>query len=213
MAGAGTGLHLPDLASAGIVSRRTEGPEFGFIHGLTRHAIYSSLLPSHRTELHGRVAAVLEGRLPIDVGRLAFHYDLAADDRKAVEYLVAAAEEAMDAYTNPAARHHLERALEHASRLDPADQAHWKGRILLHIGEILERDAQHETARATLAQALDLLGQDPLEQARALLLIGRTHRLEESLDQAHAFYTQAEESLDRLPQRDSPEAHRLWIEI
>lgn len=215
VAGPGTGLHLPALASAGIVSGRGHGPEaeYGFVHALTRQAIYSSLLPSHRTELHGRVAAVLEGRQPIDVGRLAFHYDLAADDGKAVQYLVAAAEEAMAAYTNQAARHHLDRALERASRLDPAEQRHWRGRILLDIGEILERDAQHEAARATLAEALDLLDSDPLEQARAWLLTGRTHRLEESFDEAHACYTRAEDALDRMQHRDSPEAHRAWIEI
>ncbi len=215
VAGEGAGRQLPDLAAAGILSGRGYGSdaEYEFVHALTRQAIYSSLLPSHRRELHGRTAVALERRQGTELGRLAHHYALGADHTKAVSYLVAAAEEALAAYANDTARHHLEQARELSGSLEPEEQRRWRGRISLALGEVLERDAQHEAARESLQSSIEDLEDDPLAQAKAWRLTGQTYRLQGSMEEAQACYARAEKALDRLEERDSTEGHRAWIEI
>lgn len=215
VAGPNAGASLPALVEAGIAIARGEGAaaEYGFTHALTRQAIYSSLLPSHRTELHGRTAEALEAAGSVEVSRLAHHYGLGADDAKAVHYQVAAAEQAMAAYANDAAHHHLARAHERVEALPTPDQPGWRARIRMDLGEVLERQAEHEAARAQLLRALEDLGDQPSDEAKVWRILGQTHRLQGSLETAHECYDRAEESLARVDRRDSTEAHRAWIDI
>lgn len=206
--------ELLPMAEAGLISITRAGadPEHAFMHALTRHAIYASLLPSHRAELHGRAAAALEAEGSDDFERLAHHYEQSRNDAKAVEYLLAAAERALAAFANDTARRQLESGLDRVEKLTDEKTA-WRSRYRARLGELLERQADHDGARRELEAALEEIEDDPMEEARLLRIIGQTHRLQSHLDQAHVCYDRAESALDRLPDRDSPPAHRAWIDV
>lgn len=57
---------IRQLTAAGILESRTsiEGPRYQFRHALIRDAAYESLLKGRRTQIHRRVAQLLEERLP-----------------------------------------------------------------------------------------------------------------------------------------------------
>lgn len=215
--GMGTQLpaQLPAMVDAGIAAPLREGddPEYGFLHALTRQAIYSSLLPSHRVDLHGRAAASLEDTGSDELDRLAHHYEHSQHDDKAIEYLLAAAERALATYANDTARRHLEAGLNRIHRLPTDEQAPWRARYRARLGELLERQADHDGARTELRAALIELGDDPYEEGRLLCLLGRTHRLQGAFDDSHHCYDRAEAALGRVPDPDSTRAHRAWIEI
>lgn len=215
LAGPEAAARLPGLVEAGLtaVQRTGPAPSYAFLHALTRQAIYSSLLPSQRTELHGKVAATLERLQHDDLDRLAHHYQQSAEDEKAVEYSLAAAERAMAAYANDTASLHLENGLERIPNLAEEGQRRWRASYRTRRGELLERQAEHSQARSELMGALADLGDEPQKEANIWRQIGQTHRLEGGFDEAHHSYEKAEEALDRMPDRASVAAHRVWIEI
>jgi class 3 adenylate cyclase/tetratricopeptide (TPR) repeat protein len=215
LAGPEAGAELPGLVEAGLTAVQRAGPtpHYAFLHALTRQAIYSSLLPSQRTELHGKVAATLERLQPEDLDRLAHHYQHSAEDEKAVEYSLAAAEQAMASYANDIASLHLENGLERIPHLAEEGQRRWRASYRTRRGQLLERQAEHTLARSELLAALADLADAPREEANIWRLIGQTHRLEGGFDEAHHSYDKAELALDRTLDRGSVAAHRAWIEI
>jgi tetratricopeptide (TPR) repeat protein len=91
---------LGQLVGAELIYRRGTPPdaEYTFKHALVQDAAYSTLLRSRRTQLHARIAATLEGRLPDIVtaqpALLAHHCEEAGLVEKAVEYWLAAGRQA-----------------------------------------------------------------------------------------------------------------------
>lgn len=208
-------VHLPMMTAAGLTARLRAGddPEYSFVHALTRQAIYASLLPSHRSELHGLAGAALERSGSDDLEQLAHHYSESANHAKAVESLLAAAERAVDAYANDTARRHLEMGFGRIEGLPPDAQPRWKARYRACRGELRERSADHEGAQADLEAALAEFEADPFEEARLLTLLGRTHRLQGDFKGSHDCYDRAEIALDALEDPDSPDGRRAWIQI
>lgn len=72
-------------------------PEYRFKHALTQDVVYATLLREQREELHRKAAGWLES-VSTDreqmLGLLAHHWRAAGDRKRAVEYLLAAAEQA-----------------------------------------------------------------------------------------------------------------------
>lgn len=83
-----------DLERIDLVHARTIVPEleFAFKHALTQEVSYKSLLRSERTDIHERIAEVMEvvfaDRLTEFYETLAFHYQRGRSTFKAVHYLI-----------------------------------------------------------------------------------------------------------------------------
>jgi class 3 adenylate cyclase len=73
-------------------------PDYLFKHALTQEVTYGSILNERRRELHGRAAEAIESlygdRLEDRYAELANHYERARNARKAVDYLILAAQQA-----------------------------------------------------------------------------------------------------------------------
>ncbi len=215
MADPDVGESLQVLANAGLLypERLTPIEEYSFAHALTQEGVYETLLPTRRAELHERAGDVFLELLPAEAERRAYHFERSHNHRKAVDALLVAGEKAMHAYLTEAAFGYLDRGLERVEELPSEERARPASRFRVRRGELLERLARHEEARAELEAALELSDQGSLESARLYRLIGQTHRLEQHLDEAHAAYDQAEATLDASPERDSSDFHQSWIDL
>jgi class 3 adenylate cyclase len=114
---------LDILLRAGIVREVRRYPEFEctFQHVLLQEAALSTLTPTHRRELYGRVGSALEelraGSIQENLDTLAFLFYRSDDQRKALEYLERAAERAVGAGDIDGARQLQRRALKVAAAL------------------------------------------------------------------------------------------------
>jgi class 3 adenylate cyclase len=107
---------LVQLEHAELIFRRGIRPdaEYTFKHALVQDAAYDTMLRTRRQQLHGRIAAVLEGEFP-EVQRtqpeiLAHHCAEAGLAEKAVDYYLAASKRATAASNNTEASRHVARA-------------------------------------------------------------------------------------------------------
>ena len=97
------------------------GARYSFSHALLRDAVYDSVLPRERQELHVRVADVLErlaglqGDLKPEL--IAHHFALAGNASKAVEFSIRAARLALNHSANDAVIDHAEKGLKFLRRL------------------------------------------------------------------------------------------------
>jgi len=214
MAGEERAADLPELIESGLTRLERQGSpvEYGFVHALTRQAIYGSLLPSHRAELHTLAGRALEAVASPDPGRIAYHYERGTDDLKAVEWLFEAARRATEAYANDLALEALDRGMDRLEQLPAELRPDWRGRYLAVRGEVLERAAKYEKARDDLRAALADLD-DPIEVARTWTVIGRSHRLQDDFDGAHAALDRAEQAIEEQTRDDRVDAQRCWIDI
>jgi class 3 adenylate cyclase/predicted ATPase len=91
---------LAQLVGAELIYRRGTPPDaaYTFKHALVQDAAYSTLLRSRRLQLHAHIAATLEGRFPEIVAAQpvlpAHHCEEAGLTEKAVEYWLAAGQQA-----------------------------------------------------------------------------------------------------------------------
>ncbi len=117
------GLPAPTI-SAGIraavsqgllVPARFEGREgYAFRHDLVREAVAAELLPGERARLHEAFALALTSghARPADFGELAYHWDAAGEDGRALAAHIDAGIAAQRVFAFEAAQAHFERALE-----------------------------------------------------------------------------------------------------
>src|SRR5262249_13356045 len=93
---------LDEAIRAGVLVQ-LGGPRHAFFQGIMREALYETIPPGERAQLHGRIGELLEGRSSNDpeahLGELAYHFGEAAqggaDPAKAVTYARQAAEQAL----------------------------------------------------------------------------------------------------------------------
>jgi tetratricopeptide (TPR) repeat protein len=151
-----------------LVSDQATG-SFRFRHALLAEAIYATLLPGEREEVHGRLAEQLaRGEPPAPPAELAPHWEAAGRAAEALVASIQAARDAEAALGLAEALAHLERALrvwaavadpERLTNLDLAELCAWTARLASQTGA---------APRAVeLAQrAIDLVGDgDPLRSA------------------------------------------------
>ena len=185
---------LQTLTSAEFIRRGDD--EFEFAHDLVRQAVYASLLPSQKEELHERVADTIGRLSPDDHESLAFHYDRSANDLMAVEHLHAAALDALDAYANETARSRIDRAMARADRLGAAEHDRWTAACLVLRAQLHERATDHDEAVRDLEVAIDLLDPgDPLV-AEVLRLSGRARFRRGDRESAFEAFDAAEALVD-----------------
>jgi DNA-binding NarL/FixJ family response regulator len=91
-------LGLIDQAiGANFFNATPDGTRVGFVHALTREALYESISPPRRRLLHRAVAEVLMRSSTVDPDAIAFHFQQAGDER-AIEWLILAGDRAQRAY-------------------------------------------------------------------------------------------------------------------
>jgi class 3 adenylate cyclase/predicted ATPase len=135
---------LGRLTDAGLVFQRGTPPEatFLFKHALVRDAAYSTLLRSRRQQLHGRIAAALEGEFPDIVAAhpevLARHCTEASLHDKAIGYWSRAGDQAVQRASNREAIEHLRRALSlNEEQPETVERSHRELAILSQLGPAL----------------------------------------------------------------------------
>jgi DNA-binding CsgD family transcriptional regulator/tetratricopeptide (TPR) repeat protein len=125
-----------------LVGDQTAGT-FRFRHGLLAEAIYGTLLPGEREDLHGRLAAELARSRHQVAAELAQHWAAAGRAPEALVASVAAAREAEAIAGLAEALQHLERALElwdlvpeaaELAGLDLAALLEWTAEVADHTG-------------------------------------------------------------------------------
>ena len=119
---------LDRLVEAELVFRRGRPPDpaYTFKHALVRDAAANSLLRSEFRRVNASIAAAFEAfEIQPPPELIAWHAELAGQDRKAVDYLLLAGSRPSARYANREAIHHLERAL----------------RLIAALPEKLEQDA------------------------------------------------------------------------
>ncbi len=109
---------LVDLQRHDLIVERRRIPraEYRFKHALTQEVAYSTLVEGERRRLHHHLAQAMEaqfsGRLDEAFGLLAYHYDQAADEDRALYFLVRAGDKARAEYGDEEALRHYARAVE-----------------------------------------------------------------------------------------------------
>jgi len=97
-------------------NRSSKEPEYLFKHALVQEAVYETLLPRNKQELHLKVANAVEDlfseRLYDFYETLAYHYNLADDKDKAEEYLIKAGERTMQTAASYEALNYFQKALK-----------------------------------------------------------------------------------------------------
>jgi len=130
---------LERALKAEIITPEDEKAEiYRFSHGLIRTVLYSGQLARRRRWLHAQIATQYEAQQPDNVFAIAYHYYEAEQWPKAVEYCLAAGEQASQRYANYSALQWFQQALNAAERvgkeIDPA--------VHLSIYECLGRSYQ-----------------------------------------------------------------------
>jgi DNA-binding NarL/FixJ family response regulator/tetratricopeptide (TPR) repeat protein len=199
---------LDDLLALGLV-RATEVPRrFRFRHPLVRRAVYESAPPAWRLGAHERCAAALAARGAPPAAR-AHHVEHAArrGDLAAVAVLAQAADSAL--------------------RRAPASAATWLAAALRLLPEAVPPE---QRAHLLISRATALAGTGPLTDARADLLaalelvppeavtwwVGLTVAcagIEHRLGLHAEARGRLADALHRLPDRESPEAAELMIQL
>jgi Nif-specific regulatory protein len=117
---------LREVVALGLLDESNDGKTITFPQIHLREAIYNAMSERRRTELHGRIAAVLEPELNDGatqlLGQVAFHYARANDKTKGVQYAVAAGDMAMRTIAHQGATDFYRSALE-LMDLAAADEA------------------------------------------------------------------------------------------
>jgi tetratricopeptide (TPR) repeat protein len=156
---------LEQLANVELIFRRGTPPdaEYTFKHALVQDAAYSTLLRSRRQQLHGRIAATLEGQFAEFVAAqpqlIAHHCTEAGLTEKAVNYWLKAGQQAFARSAMMEAVSQLQKGLNLLPTLSDSV-----------LRQQLELDLQISSAQALLATRgyAAPAGATALERARAL---------------------------------------------
>lgn len=188
-----------------LVAEQATG-SFRFRHALLAEAVYATILPGEREELHGRLAEELARSAAAAAAELAPHWAAAGRSVEALAASVEAARQAEAVFGLAEALAHLERALAlwpavadaaELVRLDLAELCSWAARLANETG-VAPRAV--ELAR----QAIELVGDgDP---TRAALLHESLARYLHTSGRGDAALAELERAVELVPaQPPSPE--------
>jgi len=189
-----------------VLLAEPETGAFRFRHALLAEAIYATILPGEREELHARLAAALARSGTAAPAELAPHWAAAGRPADALAASVQAARQAEAVCGLAEARAHLERALAlwpatpgaaELTRLDLAELCSWTARLASHTGA-----AQRAVELAR--QAIELAG--PHDPRRASLLHVRLGEYLYEIGSNKAALAALERAVELAPPRPaSPE--------
>jgi tetratricopeptide (TPR) repeat protein len=161
--------ELPDGALAA---------KYRFAHALYQNVVYEDLLSKQRILLHRQAGEQLVQHYGDQTGlvaaALAIHFERGRDFARAIEYLIRAAEVAVDRYAAAAAEEDYSRALEFVPKLPPAGRAQTellllekRGEVRMALGHLAEAE---EDFTMMLEQAR--VQADAVNECRALNALG-----------------------------------------
>ena len=146
-----------------LVADRATG-SFRFRHALLAEAIYATILPGEREEVHGRLAEELARSGAATAAELAPHWAAAGRSAEALVASVAAAREAEAVFGLSEALAHLERALTLWDSLPDASES-----VGLDLDEVCAWTAELASQTGDAPRAVELA-------RRAIELVGETNR-------------------------------------
>ena len=164
--------HERDAPEHVALARHRHDLDLTFTHDNIREVLYQGLNPLRRRALHRQVAQAIETRYAAHLqpyyGQLAYHYQLADNYAKAVDYLLKAAQLASSVYAFVDAAEYVKTALDlligDTERLQRAVLLRQLGGIYLFTGR-LDEAIQADLASAAIWRDLGNAGQ----QAEAYL--------------------------------------------
>ena len=178
--------HLQALYRADFVFPSVEDPElmYNFKHALTQDVVYTGLLERRRRRVHAAVGQGLEtlyaGRIDDVVELLAHHFGRSAEDDKAVDYAILAAEKAQRRWANTEALALFEAALERLASMPDTDPNRLrKIDAVVKQAEVkfaLGRHAEHVAALEGIHDLVDGIA-DPSRRAAWYYWAGFLHSL------------------------------------
>lgn len=143
--------------------------DYRFRHALLREAVHDDLLPGERARLHRAYAEALEencdGSDTADSAALAYHWQLAQDDRRALAAAVAAMFDAKSRFAFASAARFGELALDLWIQVPDAESVVALDRIelLRTLGSVLRNAGDGERALAVVNLALDEVDPDAVD--------------------------------------------------
>jgi class 3 adenylate cyclase/tetratricopeptide (TPR) repeat protein len=163
----GTLLRLDMIREAA----RVPEVEYTFRNPLTQEAVYQSILLKRRREFHRRVGEAMEALYPERLegffGLLAYHFALAGERDKSIQYSRNASRQAVALYAYEEAIQNLQAALE---LIEPGESSETRLVLQEDLGDVYRLLRDGERAIASYQQALDLwsapAGMDPLAPVR-----------------------------------------------
>jgi tetratricopeptide (TPR) repeat protein len=181
-----------------IYEKLVPEPAYTFKHALIHEVTYNSIREAQRRELHRKTGHLIEemyaDRLSEQYGVLAHHFSKAEDWKKALEYLVKAAQQAALSFATLEALHLYDEALNAARSIgeglgDPATL------IAIHQAKasLYFVSSQFDRSRAEAEQVLPLarLIANPVKEAEALAAIAWAATWSRDLDGAIDSATKA----------------------
>jgi DNA-binding CsgD family transcriptional regulator len=198
-----------------LVPVEGEGPpSYAFRHALVREVAYDDLLPTERASLHRLVAETLddEAGLPVADARaaakLAYHWNGAHDDRRALVASVRAAEAASRMYAHDEALDHYERAIRLSDRVQGAEDETGMDRAsLLDAAAAAAAGTGNPRRAVALTERAIALDSDGVGQASAATWAERIDRLawyRTELGDAVGAKRAIDEALRRIPPGADP---------
>lgn len=147
---------LTTLEQEAFIAARAVAPELTYVfrQALIQEVAYETQLLSDRRRSHGEIASAIESlyadRLDEFVDLLAYHYERSEDARRAVHWLVRAADRAKGLFANAEALALYRAALARAPEGAGTDSA---GGILERIADVQMLTGQYDNALGSLALA------------------------------------------------------------
>jgi len=134
--------YLKQLAVFDLTPLMTPEPELAYIfkHIITQEVSYNLMLFAQRRSLHQLVAEWYEQHYAKEIPEyyeiLAYHYEQAEIREKALDYLLKAGQKAQQAYVNPEALSHYNRALTVCEHLGDAVDSNTLITIYAGVGQV-----------------------------------------------------------------------------
>ena len=224
--------QLRELQRVGMIRETTPMPDRQYIfrHVLAQEAAYNTILFSNRRLYHLLIGEAMENifgsQLDEQATLLAFHFDQAGEELRALPYYKAAGESAFRLFANEQAMTHYERAIEIAGGHSPADHLPREsqqeqltvGEILgqLHgsTGDLLMRLGDYPAAYEHYTRSLALLSDnDRFDKARVLVNIGNCWLNQYQFEEANQAFADAEQVIDRIQGHETREWILLWLSL
>ncbi len=207
-------VRLADLEGRALIRSRQDNPDCIFKHAVTHDVTYSGLLLSRRRMLHRMTAEAIEALFASHVGdfsaSLAHHYRQADVPDKALDYSLAASEQARSTYSNAEAIGYYQAALEQAQRCAPERAPD----IYEGMGELLTRMGRGDEARDAFGQALSTLEPKAgIERARLHRKRGNSWMVAREMQNAVSCFFGAVEALGPEPLADNASWREAWLDI
>ena len=159
---------LRQAVEHGVLVVVQEKGSFRFRHALLAEAVYATLLPGEREELHARLARELASSATASPAELAPHWAAAGRTKEALVASVEAARQAEKVFGLSEAHSHLERALRLWNAVPDASELVGLGldEVCAWTAELASQTGGAPRAVELARQAIELVGEgDPLRAA------------------------------------------------